>query len=58
LLIQIVNITSEDLRLYREFEIMRKLKNENNPNLVRIYDVESENNKVYIFMEYCEGGDL
>lgn len=44
--------------MYREFEIMRKLKNENNPNLVRIYDVESENNKVYIFMEYCEGGDL
>ena len=40
-----------------EVNILRDL---NHPNIVRFYDrlVDKRNQKIYIIMEYCEGGDL
>ena len=40
-----------------EVNILRDLQH---PNIVRFYDrcIDKRNLKIYIVMEYCEGGDL
>jgi len=50
----------DDKLIIRESEILNKLKDVNNPNLVRIYDIIPINEKkeLYIIMEKCLGGDL
>lgn len=47
----------EKLQLVSEVNILRELKN---PHVVRYYEryVDKEQCKIYIVMEYCEGGDL
>ncbi|XP_078505866.1 serine/threonine-protein kinase Nek2 [Lissotriton helveticus] len=48
---------SEKQMLVSEVNVLRELKH---PNIVRYYDriVDRTNAKLYIVMEYCEGGDL
>lgn len=43
--------------LKREIIILRKL---NHPNVIKLYDVELDNynDTTYLFMEYCDNGDL
>jgi len=43
------------LRLMREIEILRQLKGN---HIVQLLDVKKTPNNLYIFMEYCDGGDL
>lgn len=38
-----------------EITIMKGL---DHPHIVRLYDVHEEKNKMYLVMEYCEGGEL
>jgi len=47
----------EKQQLVNEVNILRELKNQ---NIVRYYDriIDKKNSKIYIIMEYCEGGDL
>ena len=47
----------EKQQLVSEVNILRELKNQ---NIVRYYDriIDKKNSKIYIIMEYCEGGDL
>ena len=47
----------EKQQLVNEVNILRELKNQ---NIVRYYDriIDKKNQKIYIIMEYCEGGDL
>jgi len=42
-------------RFYREAQVAAKI---NHQNVVRVYDCGSENNNLYIIMEYVDGGDL
>jgi len=39
----------------REIDILRQIKGE---NIVQLLDVKRTPNNLYIFMEYCDGGDL
>ncbi len=41
-----------------ESDIMRTLKNNPHPNIVRCYDVYHKYSSIYIIMEYCDSGDL
>ena len=47
----------EKQQLVSEVNILRELKNQ---NIVRYHDriIDKKNSKIYIIMEYCEGGDL
>ena len=47
----------EKQQLVSEVNILRELKNQ---NIVRYHDriIDKKNAKIYIIMEYCEGGDL
>lgn len=47
----------EKLQLVSEVNILRELRH---PNIVRYYEryVDKEQSRIYIVMEYCEGGDL
>ncbi|KRX08239.1 Protein kinase-like domain [Pseudocohnilembus persalinus] len=47
----------EKQQLVSEVNIIRELKN---PNIVRYYDriIDKKEQKIYIIMEYCEGGDM
>ena len=47
----------EKEQIVSEVNILRELKH---PNIVRYYDriIDKKNSKIYIIMEYCEGGDL
>ena len=47
----------EKQQLVSEVNILREL---NHPNIVRYYDriIDKANAKIYIIMEFCEGGDL
>ena len=41
--------------LEREIEIHRNLMHQ---NIAQLYEVHEENDKMYIFMEFCFGGEL
>ena len=47
----------EKQQIVSEVNILRELKH---PNIVRYYDriIDKKQSKIYIIMEYCEGGDL
>ena len=47
----------EKQQLVSEVNILRELRH---PNIVRYYDrvIDKQNSKIYIVMEYCEGGDM
>ena len=47
----------EKQQIVSEVNILRELKH---PNIVRYYDriIDKKHSKIYIIMEYCEGGDL
>ena len=47
----------EKEQIVSEVNILRELKH---PNIVRYYDriIDKKNSRIYIIMEYCEGGDL
>lgn len=47
----------EKEQIVSEVNILRELKH---PNIVRYYDriIDKKHSKIYIIMEYCEGGDL
>jgi NIMA (never in mitosis gene a)-related kinase 2 len=47
----------EKQQLVAEVNILRELRH---PNIVRYYDrvIDKQNSKIYIVMEYCEGGDM
>ena len=47
----------EKEQIVNEVNILREL---NHPNIVRYYDriIDKKNSKIYIIMEYCEGGDI
>jgi NIMA (never in mitosis gene a)-related kinase len=47
----------EKQQLVAEVNILRETQHE---NIVRYYErwVDKENQKIYIVMEYCDGGDL
>ena len=47
----------EKEQIVSEVNILRELKH---PNIVRYYDriIDKKQSKIYIIMEYCEGGDL
>ena len=47
----------EKEQIVTEVNILRELKH---PNIVRYYDriIDKKQSKIYIIMEYCEGGDL
>lgn len=47
----------EKQQLVSEVNILRELRH---PNIVRYYDriIDKQNQKIWIVMEYCEGGDL
>ncbi len=47
----------EKQQLVSEVNILREL---NHPNIVKYYDriIDKANARIYIIMEYCEGGDL
>jgi hypothetical protein len=42
----------------REMEIMNLLKNIENPNLIKVYDIEYSSMEIKIYMEKCAKGDL
>lgn len=46
---------SSSLSFMHEAEILTML---NHPNIVKIYDIFSENGKMFIILEYCSGGSL
>jgi serine/threonine protein kinase len=41
--------------LKNEVTLMKSL---NHPNIVKLYDVINDNGKIYMILEYCNGGDL
>jgi serine/threonine-protein kinase Nek2 len=47
----------EKQMLVNEVNILREMKH---PNIVRYYDriIDRETTKIYIVMEFCEGGDV
>jgi len=47
----------EKVQLVSEVNILRELRH---PNIVRYHDrlVDADSSKIFIIMEYCEGGDL
>lgn len=47
----------EKSQIVSEVNILREL---NHPNIVKYYDriIDKQNSKIYIIMEYCEGGDI
>ncbi len=52
-------LSPKSLRILEdESDIMRTLKNNPHPNIVRCYDVYHKYSSIYIIMEYCDSGDL
>jgi serine/threonine-protein kinase ULK/ATG1 len=60
--IKIINtstLSPKSLRILEdESDIMRTLKKNPHPNIVRCYDIYHKYNSIFIVMEYCDSGDL
>lgn len=41
-----------------EINVINLIKDNVHPNIVAFFDIIRKNDKIYIFMEYCESGDL
>ena len=55
----ISNMTSKALKFANsEIDIMKKIKNNPHPNIIKCYDIINDDVDVYIIMEYCDGGEL
>jgi serine/threonine protein kinase len=52
------NKVNDEKMIKREMEIMNLLKNIENPNLIKIYDIEYSSKEIKIYMEKCAKGDL
>ena len=52
------NKVNDEKMIKREMEIMNLLKNIENPNLIKVYDIEYNNKEINIYMEKCAKGDL
>ncbi|CAD8175142.1 unnamed protein product [Paramecium octaurelia] len=53
--VKIIKLTNENEKLLeRETQILTKLKEFDNPHLIKIYHILKQNSKVYIFMERCK----
>ena len=50
-----VNSKNEDEKTDEEIELLRQL---DHPNIVKLFEYFSEDDKYYLITEYCEGGDL
>lgn len=44
--------------LENEIEIMKYIKNNPHPNIIKCYDIYDKQNQVFIVLEYCDTGDL
>ena len=51
-----ININNDDC--LRELEIIKKLKNSINKNIIKIYDMIIDDCNIFLVMEYCNDGDL
>ena len=45
-------------QLKKEVEIMLKMKNVQNSNVVKFHDLYETSNAIYIFLDYCNGGSI
>ena len=50
-----VNSKNEDEKTDEEIELLRQL---DHPNIVKLFEYFSDNDKYYLITEYCKGGDL
>ena len=53
--VKIIN-KAQDRHVYDEVEIMSKVSQ--HPNIVKLYDLFEDKERVYIVMEYLKGGEL
>ena len=51
-----INIQNNDC--IRELEIVNKLKNNFNLNIIKIFDMIMDDCNIFLVMEYCNDGDL
>lgn len=60
--VKIINSNKMNIRASKiiddEIDIMNMIKENPHPNIVECYDVIKTNTNIYIFMEYCDSGDL
>ena len=54
----IENKGNDEKVIKREMEIMNLLKNTENLNLIKIYDIQYSSKEINIYMEKCAQGDL
>ncbi|CAD8123307.1 unnamed protein product [Paramecium sonneborni] len=52
------NATNIDESMMKEIQILRKIKSFNNKHLIKVYDMFEAENKFFIIMERCLGGEL
>ncbi|CAD8155781.1 unnamed protein product [Paramecium pentaurelia] len=52
------NNANIDESMMKEIQILKKIKSINNPHLIIVYDVFEAENKFFIIMERCSGGEL
>ncbi len=58
-IIKTKNLTANAKKIINdEVEIMELIKFDPHPNIVECYDVQQDEDKVYIIMEYCDSGSL
>ena len=50
-----INSKNEEGKTDEEIELLRQL---DHPNIVKLYEYFSDNDKYYLITEYCKGGDL
>ncbi|CAD8196178.1 unnamed protein product [Paramecium octaurelia] len=52
------NNTNIDESMMKEIQILKKIKQIKNPHLIIVYDIFEAQNKFFIIMERCQGGEL